>query len=287
MANQAQTSAHFRGFADNSGCSYEDTPFQSGLVWHSLRKQGEATDTQSLLPAGLHIGYGVASMVTSNDQFGEIEARGPTVTAMLIPEGGARFRTRSGSGNICSFGLHIADMDAIENDPCLREIADRMRDRKVAAMTGTVTKRLEKLRTAVDPWFQGETRGLMLQARAMELTAVVAQALDAPDADSYISPRDLRRAASVRELIDSDLSKTLRLEWLAEQTAIDTRAMTRLFRHVFGESIGEYIMRRRMHVASDLLKKGASVKAAAAEIGYHPNAFSTAYRRYFGYSPRR
>ncbi|MEL6693120.1 MAG: AraC family transcriptional regulator [Pseudomonadota bacterium] len=287
MTDRSDTSNQFRGFADNSGCSYEDTQFQSGLVWHSLRKQGEATDTQSVLPAGLHIGYGVASMVTSNAQLGEVEARGPMVTAMLIPDEGACFRTVSGTGNICSFGLHVADPSAIEQDPCLREIARRMRDRKIAAMTGTVTKRLEKLRTAIDPWFQGETRGLMLQSRALELTAVVAQALDAPGEESYISPRDLRRAASVRELIDSDLSKTLRLEWLAEQTAIDARAMTRLFRHVFGESIGEYIMRRRMHVASDLLGKGASVKAVAAEVGYNPNAFSTAYRRYFGYSPRR
>ncbi|MEM9179121.1 MAG: AraC family transcriptional regulator [Pseudomonadota bacterium] len=287
MTHRSDTSKQFRGFADSSGCSYEDTQFQSGLIWHSLRKQGEATDTQSVLPAGLHIGYGVANMITSNAQLGEVEARGPTVTAMLIPEEGARFRTVSGTGNICSFGLHIADPSVIERDPCLREIAHRMRDRKIAAMTGTVTKRLEKLRTAIDPWFQGETRGLMLQSRALELTAVVAQALDAPEEGSYISPRDLRRAASIRELIDSDLSKTLRLEWLAEQTAIETRAMTRLFRHVFGESIGEYIMRRRMHMASDLLKQGASVKAAAAEIGYHPNAFSTAYRRYFGYSPRR
>ena len=31
----------------------------------------------------------------------------------------------------------------------------------------------------------------------------------------------------------------------------------------------------------------AEAERIAAEIGYHPNAFSTAYRRYFGYSPRR
>lgn len=286
MSEVGSISSQFQGLADGSGCSYEDTQFQSGIVWHSLRTQGEATDTSSSVPAGLHIGYGVANMATSNSLLGEFQASGPTVTAMLIPEGGAQFRTLSGTGSICSFGLHIADAETIENDPCLSAIAKRMSDQRIVAMSGSVTKRLEKLRTAVDAWFQGETRGLMLQARAMELTAVVAQALDGPIANPIVSPRDLRRASTVRDLINSALNRNLRLEWLAKQTAIDARTMTRLFRQVYGESIGEYILRQRMHYASDLLGKGVEVKSVAAQIGYTPNAFTNAFRRFFGHPPK-
>ncbi|MEM6652243.1 MAG: AraC family transcriptional regulator [Pseudomonadota bacterium] len=287
MDQHAHTSAQFERLAAGTGCSYEDTPFQSGLVWHSLREAGDSTETQSVLPKGLHIGFGVANMCTSSQRFGRFETHGPVLTALYVPEDGAQFETQVQAGNICSFGLHIADPEAIAADSCLQQITNLLNGGRMATIDGRATRQLNQFRTPVDPWFQGDARKLMLQARALELTAVVAQALDVSAAGGSVSPRDLKRASSVRDLIDANLCQPIRLDWLANQCAIDTRSMTRLFRRVYSESIGNYILRRRMLFADQLLAQGASVKTAATQIGYNPNAFSTAYRRYFGYSPRR
>lgn len=287
MDQHAQTSAQFERLAAGTGCSYEDAPFQSGLVWHSVREAGESTETQSVLPKGLHIGFGVADMCTNSQRFGRFETHGPVLTALYVPEDGAQFETQVKAGTVCSFGLHIANPEAIAADACLQKISSLLNGERMAVIDGRATRQLDQLRTPVDPWFQGDARGLMLQARALELTAVVAQALDTSEVDGSVSLRDLKRANNVRDLIDANLCDRIRLDWLADQCAIDTRSMTRLFRRVYSESIGDYILRRRMLCADQLLAQGASVKMAAAQIGYNPNAFSTAYRRYFGYSPRR
>ncbi|MEM1395979.1 MAG: AraC family transcriptional regulator [Pseudomonadota bacterium] len=287
MDQRANRSAQFERLAAGTGCSYEDTPFQSGLVWHSLREEGEATKVQSVLPKGLHIGFGVADMCTRSHQFGGFETHGPVLTALYVPEDGAQFETEVQAGTICSFGLHVADPEAIAADACLQKITSLLNGELMAKIDGRATRQLNQLRTPIDPWFQGDARELMLQARALELTAVVAQTLDVSTTGGNVSPRDLKRASNVRDLIDANLCNPIRLDWLADQCAIDTRSMTRLFRRVYSISIGDYILRRRMLFAERLISQGASVKSAAARIGYNPNAFSTAYRRFFGYSPTR
>ena len=78
------------------------------------------------------------------------------------------------------------------------------------------------------------------------------------------------------------------LSALARQCGLSVRHLTREFRASTGRSIGDYIAEHRIHLASAMLSKGASVKETAHAAGFSaPTNFATAFRRETGYSPRQ
>lgn len=279
-------SSELKTVADNAGSSFESAPTTGGIVWQSIREHGSNVRMQNEIPGGLHLSFGVADIRTHSPVFGGFETRQPVIAAFTAPDGGTLFETEVKAGMARSFGIHISDLDAAESDPCISAIIRSVRGRPMAVIGGEAARRVAKLQVAIDPWFQGDARELVFQARAMELVAVVAEALKDPDRLSLRSI-DLVRAHAVREQIEQDLGQVFRLDTLAKEQAIDTRVMTAAFKRSFGESIGVYITRRRMEEALSLLADGASVKTVAIMLGYTPNAFSTAFRRHYGYPPSR
>ena len=276
----------FATLSQNAGAFYESTSTAGGVVWASTRDAGEAARLRTQLTPGLHISCGVADIQTTSTDLGGFETKQPVLTAILVPEDGACFDTRLGAGYARSFGLHIEDIDALSQDACLGVIVSVLRGKPMTVVGGHAACRTTKLATPVDPWFQGDARNLVLQSRALELIAVAMEAVaDTPRAS--LRSRDLVRAQAVKDLIEQDLSQSFRLYELARQNAVDVRLMTAAFRRVCGESIGQYIQRRRMEEAARLVSEGASVKSAATKLGYTPNALSTAFRRHFGHPPIR
>ncbi len=91
----------------------------------------------------------------------------------------------------------------------------------------------------------------------------------------------------VQTLIDADLSRTLRVETLAEQSATSPRHLARRFRAATGHSPQAYIRLRRVQAASRLLESSDQpISTIARQVGYRdPAAFRRAFRQRFDLTP--
>lgn len=277
-------SQSLKKLADAFDATLEIVPFSGGSIWYSLRRAQPSHSSCSHIPAGLHLAFGIADLSTSHKFFGGFATNKPVVTAFIVPPEGAVFDTRVGGGIIQSFGLHLSDLEAPSSDPCMLDIIETLQGKPMTVMGGEVARRLSGLRFPIDPWFSGDSRELMFQAKAMELVAVVAEALK-DGRKQTIRSLDARRAEAVKEYIEDHLGIDLRLGTIAANVGINARLLTNAFREVFGLTVGEYVLKRRMEESACLLSRGMSVKETASQVGYTPNALSAAFKKYFGYAP--
>jgi AraC-like DNA-binding protein len=119
-----------------------------------------------------------------------------------------------------------------------------------------------------------------LRSRKLDLLAgLVVCDLMALQPSLSLPPRS--RAEKVRDLLESSLSEPLSLDEIAGRLFVSREYLRQLFRREFGESITNYIIRRRIEVAAQfLISSTDSVKEIAAQVGF-PNEyyFSRVFRR--------
>lgn len=98
----------------------------------------------------------------------------------------------------------------------------------------------------------------------------------------------LRRVCVARDLIDSTLDESLRLQDLARVACMSPFHLHRHFRTTFGETPQEYRSRRRMERAARALRStDAPVTEIALDAGFSSlGSFSSLFKRQFGASPR-
>lgn len=78
------------------------------------------------------------------------------------------------------------------------------------------------------------------------------------------------------------------LEELCGAVAMSRSAFAKQFRSLVGQAPLTYLLRWRMRVARDLLRRGSSVAAAAFAVGYSSeSAFRHAFKRLYGCPPKR
>lgn len=96
------------------------------------------------------------------------------------------------------------------------------------------------------------------------------------------------RLSDVLVHIQANLDQSLRLDELAGLVGLSGSQLSRLFRASFGESVGEYIKRVRLHAcATKLLSTDLSVAEVAAQFAYFDHShFTKQFREFFGSSPR-
>lgn len=92
---------------------------------------------------------------------------------------------------------------------------------------------------------------------------------------------------AVERYIEMNLAEDLGIKRLAQKHHINKDYMNRLFKQKRGETVAEYIVRRRMERAILLLKDGnCKVNQVGRLVGYNSSAyFATAFKEYTGYSP--
>jgi len=91
----------------------------------------------------------------------------------------------------------------------------------------------------------------------------------------------------VIEMIEADLSRALTLGGLASTIGVHSAHLARAFRHAYGESIGQYVRRRRVEQADRALRdRSRSLADIPIAAGFTDQAhFTRVYRRHFGVSP--
>nr|WP_319999816.1 GyrI-like domain-containing protein [uncultured Draconibacterium sp.] len=95
------------------------------------------------------------------------------------------------------------------------------------------------------------------------------------------------RINRVFEFIDKNLESDLSLNTVSEIAFFSPFHFHRIFKFITGETLNEYITRRRIEKSAlDLLHKNISTTEIAHKLGYSDNSsFSRAFKKYFGISP--
>ncbi len=87
--------------------------------------------------------------------------------------------------------------------------------------------------------------------------------------------------------IDANIQQAISVRDVADNLRLSPDYLGRAFKRALGESVGSYILRRRLVVAKDLLvSSGMSVKEVAASVGFRDQSyFSRVFKREEGVSP--
>lgn len=146
----------------------------------------------------------------------------------------------------------------------------------------------------VDSFFDGRcppsVKDKLSRAKLDELTSLLLGVFfeQYEPARSYaLTSREMRRAQEARDIIMNDLSATPRLNHLGRTIGLNRMNLNRAFREVFGTTVFQFLFEERMKLALTLLKKNDQSGAdIAASVGYeHYSNFSTAFKRYYKFSP--
>jgi len=115
-----------------------------------------------------------------------------------------------------------------------------------------------------------------------------ALAQDEGDGLGWISALADPRIGKAIQLMHGDAAYPWRLEGLAASVAMSRSAFSRSFKSLVGLAPLDYLLRWRMRLARHALRRGSTVSAIAAEVGYSSeSAFGHAFKRIYGEAPRR
>jgi AraC-like DNA-binding protein len=143
------------------------------------------------------------------------------------------------------------------------------------------------------PLLPGHVAGLYLESRAIEL---VIEALSTDGvaagqaADQAPQPAVLRRRMlDLTHWLRRHAGEPLSIGQIACHMNTTPTTLQRHFRQALGITVFDFLQQERLRLARHALEsEGLSVTQAAAMAGYaNPGSFSTAFRRYFGLTPRQ
>ena len=90
----------------------------------------------------------------------------------------------------------------------------------------------------------------------------------------------------IHEYINAHFRESLSVNGLAQMFFMDKNTMTRQFKRIVGMTPGDYIRRKRLESAHQLIRQGYSVQHAGYSSGFSDySAFYRAFRRQYGLSP--
>lgn len=178
----------------------------------------------------------------------------------------------------------------------LRQLAEETWDRspahlqlheKVFASDDRITQLYRHFLLSCD-WQQPANQLMLSSASTLLLTHLLQRYSDvswrAPQARGGLAPAVLRRLLA---FIDAHLDRPLTLAQLSHEASLSEFHFARMFRHSMGEAPHQYVMRRRMQRAQQMLADASlSLTTIAFSCGFHsPSHFSNRFRQIHGVSP--
>jgi AraC-like DNA-binding protein len=140
--------------------------------------------------------------------------------------------------------------------------------------------------------YEGPTRWLYWEGKVLELIALrLEQASDrtsqSEQKTSQLQSDDIDRIYFARDILLQQLTNPPLLLELARLVGLNDYKLKKGFRQVFGTTVFGYLTQQRMKKARQLLLQQQSIAAVASAVGYEsPTAFSGAFKRQFGVSPK-
>ncbi|MEM9150011.1 MAG: AraC family transcriptional regulator [Cyanobacteria bacterium P01_F01_bin.3] len=138
--------------------------------------------------------------------------------------------------------------------------------------------------------YQGLTQRIYLEAKVLELLALeLEQILNRAEQPRSVAPGDLEQLYQARDILLNDIVRPPSLPELARRVNLNERKLKLGFRQVFDTTVFGCLTQQRMAKACELLaQQRVSVTGVAFAVGYSSAAaFSNAFRRQFGLSPKQ
>lgn len=108
---------------------------------------------------------------------------------------------------------------------------------------------------------------------------------DLPGAEA--GPRAIELVAQLVRYIDQHLAKRILLEELSREVHYSVAYVCRVFKEITGETLVQYIIKKRIVWAKQLLGNGASIMEVAQQVGFtNYSYFYKAFRRLEGVGPK-
>ncbi|WP_036026246.1 AraC family transcriptional regulator [Paraburkholderia dilworthii] len=122
------------------------------------------------------------------------------------------------------------------------------------------------------------------------LVQVLRAALDQDQGKDFgwISALTDSRIGKAIGLMHGNATHPWTLEMLSSAVAMSRSAFSKRFKSLVGLTPLDYLLRWRMRIARDLLRRGSMVAAVASQVGYSSeSAFRHAFKRLYGHAPKR
>ena len=139
--------------------------------------------------------------------------------------------------------------------------------------------------------YQGLTRQMYLESKAIELLALKLNQLDLSDQKvlpKALKPQDIDRIYQAKEILLSDIENPPSLMALARSVGLNDYKLKQGFHYVFGSTVFGYLHDHRMEKARQMLNTGnLSVSEVAYAVGFSNRSyFAAAFRRKFDLNPK-
>jgi AraC family transcriptional regulator len=136
---------------------------------------------------------------------------------------------------------------------------------------------------------QGNPCGILYGETAAEMMALhmlTRHCTLKPGGGRYRDGLSQAQLRKVFEYIDINLNLNISLHELAQLSGLSAFHFLRMFKRATGLSPLQYVTRRRMQLAKEMLATGLSVAEIAVRTGYsNTSHFITLFRRYYGVTP--
>ncbi len=136
--------------------------------------------------------------------------------------------------------------------------------------------------------YAGLMRKVYLECKVSELLLLQLEQVHANEQLQGAAPRksDIDKLYYAKELIEQNLEHPKTILQLSEMSGLNDFKLKRDFKRLFGTTIFGYLTDYRLKKARELLIEGQNISEVAYRMGYrHPQHFSAAYKRYYGYCP--
>lgn len=123
-------------------------------------------------------------------------------------------------------------------------------------------------------------------AMLSEFLRIGESARDISEGTTQIGRQDIVRLTDARDIVLEEFAQAPTLDQLARRTGLNRRKLTEGFRELFGSSVHDFVVDRRMELASKLISENVALAEVAHQCGYaNVHSFSRAFKDHLGATP--
>jgi AraC-like DNA-binding protein len=140
---------------------------------------------------------------------------------------------------------------------------------------------------------EGPSDCLLAIAKAYELLALTLRrarfTVACSRAVRCLANAERRGANLARDILSREFRQPLEVPELARRVGVNRFRIGAVFKQEFGESVLDFVRRRRLELAAELVRASSlQVREIALRAGYrHHSTFTAAFTRYFGVTPKQ
>ena len=122
-------------------------------------------------------------------------------------------------------------------------------------------------------------------AEILSILSTLIQNVDDIDTDTFKANKTVNL---IIDYINRHYAEEITLDILAEKLHFSKYYISHLFKDCVGISPGDYLIARKLYVANNLIRSGASVKEASLSVGFsNYSNFYRLYKRHFKITPKQ